>query len=200
MLAYMYTDNAMNRSLKDLTRSITAFAPNPCLPLPADLSHVISAYLEKHAVYDDVDSQRLQEELLSIYQSSILDRPARLAPFLAILRMLKPNIQGSGRLLQWWDKLSGPIVMHLGVEKGLAFETRDTLLEILIYDEEDEVHLKDAKASSDGVANNLMATWIAKSKLALEEFNDHAKFVATQVQLILLAFGKKRPKVSLHLL
>ncbi|PVH73890.1 hypothetical protein DL98DRAFT_519610 [Cadophora sp. DSE1049] len=180
-------------SLKDLSKSIAASAANLTLPLPSDLSQVINTYLEKHAVYDDADSQRLQEELLTIYQSSILDHPTRLAPFLAILRNLKPNIRGSGRLLQWWDRLSGPIIINLGVEKGLAFETRDTLLGILIYDEEEEEHLKDAKASSAAVAENLMSTWLAKSKLALDELNEHARFVESQIQLILLAFGKRRP-------
>ncbi|EKD17455.1 uncharacterized protein L3040_005058 [Drepanopeziza brunnea f. sp. 'multigermtubi'] len=181
-------------SLKELSRSITASAPTLALPLPDDLSQVINAYLDKHAVYEDSDSQRLQEELLIVYQRSILDYPSRLAPFLNILRTLKPNIRGSGRLLQWWDKLNGPIFLHLGVEKGLASEARDTLLGILIYDEEEEEHLKEAKATSDAVADSLMSTWLAKSKLALEEFNDHAKFVETQIQSILLAFGKKRPK------
>lgn len=152
--------------------------------------------MDKHAVYDDGDSQRLQEELLTIYQVSILDHPTRLAPFVAILRNLKPNIRGSGRLLQWWDRLSGPIIINLGVEKGLAFETRDILLGILIYDEEEEEHLKDAKASSAAVAENLMSTWLAKSKLALDELNEHARFVESQIQLILLAFGKRRPTVS----
>ncbi|KAL5330382.1 hypothetical protein ACEPPN_003909 [Leptodophora sp. 'Broadleaf-Isolate-01'] len=180
-------------SLKDLSRSITASAATLTLPLPNDLSQVITAYLDKHAEYDDSDSQRLQEELLTIYQSSILPHPTRLAPFLAILRTLKPNIRGSGRLLQWWDKLSGPIIIHLGVEKGLAFEARDTLLGILIYDEEEEELLKDAKTTSAAVAENLMSTWLVKSKLALDEFNDHAKFVESQIQLILLAFGKRRP-------
>lgn len=191
-----YTDTFTLRSLKDLSKSIAASAANLALPLPSDLSQVINAYLDKHAVYDDGDSQRLQEELLTIYQVSILDHPTRLAPFVAILRNLKPNIRGSGRLLQWWDRLSGPIIINLGVEKGLAFETRDILLGILIYDEEEEEHLKDAKASSAAVAENLMSTWLAKSKLALDELNEHARFVESQIQLILLAFGKRRPTVS----
>ncbi|PBP15866.1 tuberous sclerosis 1 [Diplocarpon rosae] len=181
-------------SLKDLCKSITIAVPNLVLPLPDDLSHVIDAYLEKHAVYDDTDCQRLQEELLSIYQSSILDHPMHLAPFLSILRTLKPNIKGSGRLLQWWETLSGPIIVYLGTERGLWFEARDTILQLLIYDEEDEMFLQDAKTTSEAVADNLMGIWIAKSKLALEEFNEHAKFLEAQIQLILLSFGKRRPQ------
>lgn len=196
-LVHGRTDIALSRSLKELSKSITAAAPTLALPLPDELGQVIDAYLEKHAVHDESDSQRLHEELLSVYQSSIHDHPSRLAPFLSILRAVKPNLRGSGRLLQWWDRLNVPIMVHLGVEKGLAFEARDTLLGILIYDEEEEAHVQEAKATSDAVAENLMSTWLAKSKLALEELNDHAKFVETQIQLILLAFGKRRPKVSL---
>jgi hypothetical protein len=39
-------------------------------------------------------SLRLQDELLKIYQSPILEHPSRLAPFISILRALKPVIRG----------------------------------------------------------------------------------------------------------
>lgn len=186
------------RSYKELTKAINTSASNPTLPLPDDLVAIIHAYLEKHASHDEADSQRLQEELLSIYQASILDKPSRLAPFLAILRTLKPAIRGKGRLLQWWDKLSVPVLSKLGQEKGLAVEARDTLLEILVYDE-DESELEDAEATSKAMAHNLLATWLAKSRHASEEFDEHAHFVEGQIQMILLAFGKKRPKVWIEM-
>jgi hypothetical protein len=97
-------------------------------------------------------------------------------------------------LLQWWDKLSVPVLSKLGQEKGLAVEARDTLLEILVYDE-DESELDDVAATSKAMAHNLLATWLAKSRHASEEFDEHARFVEGQIQMILLAFGKKRPKV-----
>lgn len=189
----------MYSSLKDLTKAITNASTSStiALPLPEDLLQVIYAYLEKHATHDESDEKRLQEDLLNVYQSSIIDHPARLAPFLAILRLLKSAIRGSGRLLQWWDKLSPPIMVHLGIEKGLAVEVKSTLLSILIYDEDEDDSVKeDAKATSDALVENLLSTWFAKTKLAQDEFDDHAKFVQGQIQLILLAFGKKRPEAS----
>jgi solute carrier family 25 protein 16 len=157
---------------------------------------VINAYLEKHPNPDESDSQRLQDELLAVYQSSILDKPSRLAPFLAILLPLKPNLSGSGRLLQWWDKLSVPVLSNLSMEKGLAVMARNTLLEILVYDEDEEnAKTGDARTTSRVLSESLLATYLAKTKASLDEFDDHAKFVAGQIQLILVAFGKKRPKV-----
>jgi solute carrier family 25 (mitochondrial carrier protein), member 16 len=137
----------------------------------------------------------LQEELLGIYQSSILDKASRLAPFLAILRTLKPAIRGNGRFLQWWDKLSAPVLNKLGQEKGLAVEARDTLLEILVYDE-DDTEIEDAKATSKVIAHNLVETWLEKYRHASEELDNSSRFVQEQIQMILLAFGKKRPKVQ----
>lgn len=122
--------------------------------------------------------------------------PSRLAPFLAILLPLKPNISGSGRLLSWWDKLSVPVLNNIGVEKGLAVVARDLLLGILVYEEdEDNAKTEEAKATSNTLAETLLATWLAQSKAALEQFDDHAKFVTEQIHGILLAFGRRRPKV-----
>lgn len=185
------------RSLKDLSRTINNSSVILTLPLPEDLLDVINAYVEKHVVYDDSDEKRLQDELLNIYQTSIVEHPSRLAPFLAILRLLKPALRASGRLLQWWDKLSPPIMVHLGIEKGLASEVKSTLLSILVYDEDEQNSVRDAaRATSASMVENLISTWLAKTRLAAEEVDDHAKFVEGQIQLILLAFGKKRPKVS----
>jgi solute carrier family 25 protein 16 len=157
---------------------------------------VINAYLDKHPNPDETDSQRLQDELVSVYQSSFRDVPSRLAPFLAILLPLKPNISGSGRLLSWWDKLSVPVLNNIGVEKGLAIAARDLLLAILVYEEdEDDAKIQEAKATSNTLAETLLATWLAQNKAALEQFDDHAKFVVEQLQWILITFGRRRPKV-----
>jgi solute carrier family 25 protein 16 len=184
------------RSTKDLSRAITSSAAKLTLPLPDELQRVIDAYLEKHPNPEESDSQRLQDELLNVYQTSILDKPSRLAPFLSILLQLNPNLSGSGRLLQWWDKLSVPVLNNISVEKGLAAMARKTLLEILVYEEDEEnAKTEDARTTSKVLAESLLATYIAKTKAALEEFDDHAKFVAGRIQVTLVAFGKKRPKV-----
>jgi solute carrier family 25 (mitochondrial carrier protein), member 16 len=166
------------------------------VPLPDDLQRIINGYLDKHPNPEESDSQRLQDELLSVYQSCIRDVPLRLAPFLAILLPLTPNLSGSGRLLSWWDKLSVPVLNNIGVEKGLAMVARDLLLAILVFEEdEDNARTQEARATSNTLAETLLATWLAQSKAALEQFDDHAKFVAEQIQVVLVSFGKKRPKV-----
>ncbi|TAQ88789.1 hypothetical protein B7494_g2885 [Chlorociboria aeruginascens] len=183
-------------SLKDLTKAVTSAILKPSLPLPEDLIQIIIAYLEKHSDHENSDAQRLHEELLSIYQKDVVDKPFRLASFLAILRHLKQGIAGSERVLQWWDKLSTPVLSQLGEQKNLSAEARDTLLDILVYDEVQE-EVDDAIATSKVVAEKLFIVWIAKTSL-FAEFDPESRFVENHVQLILLAFGKRRPKGFLN--
>jgi len=63
-----------------------------------------------------------------------------------------------------------------------------------VYDE-DESELEDAVANSDAVAEHVFSTWLANLKSAELELDDEAKFIEGQLKAILLAFGKKRPKV-----
>ena len=98
-------------------------------------------------------------------------------------------------MLQWWDKLALPVLNNIGEEKGLALEAKNTLLGILVYDEDDEIQRADAVHTSEAVSENLLAVWLKKHQAGNEEFDDEARFVEGQIQLILLAFGKKRPKV-----
>ncbi|KAG9240813.1 Hamartin protein-domain-containing protein [Calycina marina] len=177
-------------TFKNLTKVLTAALPSVSLPLPDDIIQVIHAYLDKHADHNESACQRLQDELLSMYENHVLDNPSRIAPFMAILRSLKPNIRGSGRFLQWWEKLSGPIMLSLGDEKGLARVTRDTLLDVLVEDEED----KDSITTSAALADNLMSAWLKNNNSAMVDFDDKARFIEAQIKDILLAFGRRRSK------
>ncbi|KAF5872812.1 putative tuberous sclerosis 1 protein [Botrytis fragariae] len=181
-------------SLKDLTKAIkTSVTTSTRLPLPDDLVRIIHTYLEKNPTHDESDASKIQEELLSIYEKDICDHPTRYAPFLSILRKLRTSIKGGGRMLQWWDKLCIPVLSHLGEEKGLALEARNTLLDILIYDE-DEEHVEDAITTSDTVAENLIAIWLAKCNSVATNLDENSKFIESQLRSILISFGRKRPK------
>lgn len=183
--------------MKDLLRAIT-LSKNLTLPLPDDLERVIDAYNTKHSPPEETEADRLQEELLNIYEKYISDQPARLAPFLCILRNLKPVLQGTHRSLQWWDKLSTPMMSHLGAEKRLADVVTETMLEVLLYDEDvEESRIREAQDVSDNVAGSLLSIWLENTTIAEEEFGQHAIAVAKQVQLILTEFGKKKPKARL---
>lgn len=183
-------------SLKDLTKAISKEIPKLSLPLPTSILDVISAYLERHSPDDDSDVIYLQDELLILYKNIVEQYPTSLAAFLAILSRLKQFFPQTGRLLQWWNELLIPILNNLSIQPKLADEARDILLDILVYDEDDSEgkRLENLKASSFSVAEILLSSWLLKIKQADDELNDLAGYVAGHIQLILIEYGKKRPK------
>ena len=88
-----------------------------------------------------------------------------------------------------------PVLKKIGEEKGLAREAKDTLLDLLVYDEDDEVEKDDTRQTSVAVSENLLAVWLDKYQAGNVDFDNEAKFVEGQIQSILLLFGRKRPKV-----
>ncbi|KIN00146.1 hypothetical protein OIDMADRAFT_89532, partial [Oidiodendron maius Zn] len=114
-------------SLKDLAKALSNSLPITPVPLPDDLLLVLHAYLDKHPEFDDAESQRLQEELLSVYQG-------------------------------------------------------DTELK------------EDAIKTSSTITESLLDVWLKKQNAASIDFDEDARFIENQVQMILLAFGRRRPK------
>ncbi|CAG8954715.1 hypothetical protein HYFRA_00004638 [Hymenoscyphus fraxineus] len=195
----------MSGSLKDTIKAINARLscdPDPALPLPDDLVKAVHAYLDKHEPREESDKQRLQEELFTTYHNLIEDNHSRLAPFLAILGLIRPGLRGSGRILQWWDKMSVPVLSNLGDQKGLVAEARAALLRTLAYDPDDgeKSIVDDDKNTSEIMAERLLGIWLVKAKASFEDLDMQARFMERQIRQILLAFGKKRPRDFLILL
>jgi hypothetical protein len=184
------------RSFKELIKVVNAYIPTLDLPLPEDLIQVIQAYLDKHHPIEESDSQRLQDELLNIYNRDVKNTPPRYAIFIAILRQLRQAITGPPRVLQWWDALIVPNLRHLAKEKGLAVEARSLLLDILAYDADDEDN-KNAAQTSAALSEKVLEIWLKNSTTASSDAEPASHFIEEQMKLVLIEFGKKRPKVMI---
>jgi hypothetical protein len=176
-----------------LLKAINAHVALNAFPLPDELLDIIQAYLDKQSPVEDAESQRLQDELVNIYQKDVRDKPSRYPAFMAMLRQLRPAITHSTRLLQWWEILVVPVLDHLTTERGLAVETRGILLEILVYDA-DEGDVTDAILTSATLSERLLEMWL-KSGMAALKLDPASHFLEQQIQHVLIEFGKKRPKV-----
>jgi solute carrier family 25 protein 16 len=182
------------RSFKELSKAVNSYIPTLSLPLPDDLIQVIQAYLDKHYPIEESDSQRLHDELLNIYQRDVKNNPNRYSPFIAILRLLRPALTGSARIMQWWETVMLPMLDHLTEEKGLVFEYRGILLDILIYDTDGEKKSYDANASAL-LSEKLLELWLKKTFINYSEAGPDVQYLEEQVKQVLIEFGKKRPKV-----
>ena len=88
-----------------------------------------------------------------------------------------------------------PLLEHMTEEKDILDETHGCLVEILVYDT-DEGATSDAAIMSAVLTDKLMQVWFTKSSLSSSSGDTSADFMAEQVKLILMEFGKKNPKVS----
>lgn len=165
--------------------------PNACLPLPADLVQVIEAYLEKHI--DDGPSERLHEELVSIWERNVQDTPSSHAPWLGILRRLLPALRDPTYLTEWWDRVQEPVLDHLADDKSLASEAWANTIAVLTCDDVENPPLSAALIQ---LATRLLRIWMQNVQLANQEGNSSEFLKARLVRGGLLIYGKKRPKVS----
>lgn len=83
---------------------------------------------------------------------------------------------------------------YLDEEKGLIFEYRGILLDILVYDTDGARKSYDANASAL-LSEKLLELWLNKSSINSSEVAPAAQYLEEQLKQILIDFGKKRPKV-----
>ncbi|CAN8102924.1 unnamed protein product [Discula destructiva] len=180
---------ASSGSTKDLTRAINTFLPNASLPLPVDLIQVIEAYLEKHV--DGGPSERLHEELISVWEKNVQDNPAVHASWLAILRQLLPALRDPVYLTEWWDRVQEPVLDHLADDKGLASEAWANTIAVLTCDDDEDPVLSDGLTQ---LAIRLLRIWMQNVQLASQEGSSSELLKAKLVRGGLLSYGKKRVK------
>lgn len=172
-------------SIKDLTKAIHAFMQAPVLPLPDELLAIIGSYLEHQK--DDENGDRLNEEILSICNKTVLHSPNRYAGFLAILRELRPAIKPPGRIFEWWDRLLDPVLEHVDQEKGLAREVLNNTLDLLSID---------GSEGSTGLTpftDRLLKRWMEAQANRCQAVTS-ADFKERMIKKALMVFGKKDPK------
>ncbi|KAM0277160.1 hypothetical protein ACHAQH_006006 [Verticillium albo-atrum] len=188
---------ASSGSLKDLCKAINAYYSNaPTLPLPDDLTQAIEAYLDKHEKFDDQTSEKLHEELQSIYNNHVADQPSRYASFIAILRRFITVIRTPARLFHWWDIMGEPVEMNTVQEKGLLAESAAGTMDLLMMGDVDE-HEAKAEGAVNPFAERLYLTWMDKHRPIESSQNDSdygGGSTERPMREGLIAWGKKRPK------
>ncbi|KAL5349311.1 hypothetical protein ACLOAV_005601 [Pseudogymnoascus australis] len=189
----------LSGSLKDVVKSINSQISSGALPLSNDLNDHIQAYLDKHLPIEDGDSQKLQEELLSIWQKQTQDKPDRYSIFIAVLRELIPAIRSAAQWLQWWEVFVMPVLGNIGDGKGLARETRQLLLDVLLFeaDDGDSARIEAVRETCIMLSDKVLGVWLKQSRVATTEADAMAHYLDQQIKTVLLAFGQKRPQIFL---
>ena len=167
-------------------------------PLPDELQATIENYLDKHAKIDDNDSQRLHEELLTLFYKHVATDPEKRAPFVRSLRHLRPALTGEARLLEWWELVVRPSIDAIGQKKSIIEEAKEFLLSILVYDVE-ENDAEDKARLSNKLLAIVIGIYLDRARMPTADgisTSPEDEYIAHDLESILVAFGRKKPKVE----
>ncbi|KAK5998276.1 Tuberous sclerosis 1homolog-like-like protein [Cladobotryum mycophilum] len=179
-------------TLKELSKAIKDFIVEPTVPLPDDLVETIAAYLRRHQKYDEAASDRLQEELMLIFDKYVRGNPATSGAWMGIMRRLLPVLQTPERILAWFDACRG-LLDKTDHEKNIVNETIAALMDVVTL--ADEYHeIADDDSASNPFIDRLFTTWLDKFYPAYSEGNATAEHNERMLRDALGHFGRKRPK------
>ncbi|KAI3331817.1 hypothetical protein HD806DRAFT_478407 [Xylariaceae sp. AK1471] len=178
---------------KELVKAVGSFARAPTLPLPNDLIQIIESFLYKRAdKLDENLSDKVHDELLSIFKQDIAHEPTYYAAFIAILRRLRPLIGQPGKVVQWFELLL-PVLNHISQEKDLASEVQGILLDILTADDGNDTS-SFAGGAAAPIAEKILLLWFQEVEFLRMTSDALQDFKEKQLRETLLLYGKKRPK------
>ncbi|PON23584.1 hypothetical protein TGAM01_v207528 [Trichoderma gamsii] len=186
---------ATTLSLKELSKAIKEFIVEPTVPLPEEIVATIAAYQRRHEKYDDAASDRLQEELLLIFDKNVRGNPAASCAWMGILRRLLRVLQTPERILVWLEACKG-MLDKTDFNKHIVDEAMDTLNEIVAI--ADEYH---DGAGNDFASNplidRLFEIWMEDFQPAHFEGFLPSQHTQKMIGDALGQFGKKRPKARI---
>lgn len=179
-------------SLKDLTKAINSFIVDPKLPLPESLVSTIDGYLEKHDNSDDSSSDRLQNELRTIFDKHVPDHPNATGPWMGILRRLQPALQSPEKVLFWFDAClqlldDGTPREKLVVDEMVQAMMNTVQIANLVQDPDD--------SEGNPIIDRLFSVWLNKFYPAVANGKTSAENNELLLRDTLMKFGKSRLKV-----
>lgn len=193
----MLTDGSLARSLKDTVKAInSAFSSQNVSGLPEELHQTLDDFLEKR---HDQDSQRVQEELLAIYNKHVGLGSGKQNAFASLLRILLPSIAKQEWLDEWWSLIVRQTLDTIGNKRDNIEAVKELLLNILVLDTAEDITTERAAGISTHFTKKTLDAFFERTKIPSsdgEVVSPEDEFIAHEWESVLIAFGRKRPKVS----
>ncbi|PQK10132.1 hypothetical protein BB8028_0002g04560 [Beauveria bassiana] len=183
---------ASSSSVKDLCKVITAYIVEPALPLPDDVRAAIDAYLDKHEIYDDAVADRLQEELVAIFEKYVRGNTSATGPWMAVLRRIQMALQSPEKVLFWFDACQN-ILDNTPLDKAVVKETIAAMMNTALLAEK----LQDSfekESTSNPIIDRLLSIWIDNFYPAHIEGNKSLEHNEQLLREALGQFGRRKPK------
>jgi hypothetical protein len=189
--------------MRETVRALnTAFsAPAVPCPLPDELRTTIENFLERYDHIDDHDSQRFHEDLHTLYQRQVAASPEKHGAFLAVLRLVRPAIIGESRLTAWWNLALKPTIDGTGHKRQEIEDAGEIIQSILAYDVDADKDGELARLSAL-FTKRILDAYLARTNVPLsaeDTISSENEVLSQQLEDVLVAFGRKMPKVRLCL-
>ncbi|KAF2473914.1 uncharacterized protein BDR25DRAFT_323589 [Lindgomyces ingoldianus] len=190
----------MREAVKALTSTFSA--PTVPYPLPDELHQTIEAFLDRNPDIEDHDSQRFHEDLLSLYRKHVAGVPDKHGSFLSALRLVRPALTNEARLAEWWGLVVKPTIDGTGYKRHEIEDAREILQSILVFDADED---KDGELAwiSGHFSRKVLDVYLARTKIpsaADDVISPADEFVSHELESVLVAFGRRKPKELLLLL
>ena len=163
--------------------------------LPPECRSVLQQFVNQHdGERREGDTICADEELENFWQEYVQGIPPKQGAFAGVLKELRPAI-GDADLLTWWSSAIIPVINSTECNKAAQEDARTFTIELMVPDngEKDSVN-----QISNRISRQLLEIYIAKTQ-PLEEDGEEGTAaenaqIASQVEGVLLAFARKRPK------
>ncbi|TQV96089.1 hamartin [Cordyceps javanica] len=183
---------ASSSSVKDLCKIITAYIVEPALPLPDDVKAAIDAYLDKHETYDDAVADRLQEDLVAIFEKYVRGNTPATGPWMAVLRRIQMALQSPEKVLFWFDACQH-ILDNTPLDKAVVKETISAMMNTALLAEKLQDSFEE-ESTSNPIIDRLLSIWIDNFYPAHIEGNKSLEHNEQLLREALGQFGRRKPK------
>ena len=173
---------------------------NVAPPALSDLKRSLSAYVSKNRRSDAESASRLQDELVNLYKHEVESSPKKLGLFMTALKHLRPAIVAEEDLVHWFNVAVRSFVHQSGVKRVYIEDGQDFVVGAMVYDE-DAPDTREKARTAATLAAILLDAYMERTRLVSGEDQDVPMQLkgqaAQQLQSMLVAFGRKKPKVCL---
>lgn len=127
-----------------------------------------------------------------------MSSPDKHDAFVSVLRQLRPAITAESRLNEWWDLVIRPTIDAIGHRRDAIEDARGFLLGVMVFDAEDDKSGASARLSAS-FTQKLLDAYLWRTRVSTEDGNlasPEDEFVAHELETVLVAYGRKKPKVN----
>lgn len=142
------------------------------------------------------DSLRANQELKSFWERHVGESPHKSGAFCGVLKELRPAITAEADIWDWWRTAIKPVISATGYRKQALDDAQDFLIGSMVHHDEEAGRESPSQLPSR-LCSELFGIYISRTREVSDEdaliAPENAQ-IASQVESVLIAFGKKRTR------